>query len=79
MRESIAGILILLFIIGTVTICSVYGSRQKEADSKRSYDAAYEDGYLEACKDIAKGKPLSYELKELPGGERKWIKRGETK
>lgn len=35
-------------------------------------------GYIEACKDFYDGK-LKYELKELPGGEKQWIKKENSK
>lgn len=39
-----------------------------------TWNVRFEDGYKEACKDCAEGK-LKYELKEIPGGERLWVKK----
>lgn len=39
-----------------------------------SYNLGMREGYKQACKDCAEGR-LKYELKELPGGERLWVKK----
>ena len=39
-----------------------------------TYNLGMRAGYKQACKDCAEGK-LKYELKEMPGGERLWVKK----
>lgn len=59
-------IVMLAVILGVFLSCC---AKEKENDRM-----LYEQGYLQACKDCAEGK-LKYELKEVPGGERIWVKK----
>ena len=66
----------VLKVIGTITMLAVILGVFLSccAKEQKRDKMLYEQGYLQACKDCAEGK-LKYELKEVPGGERIWIKK----
>ena len=64
--KAVGAIVGLAVIFGFLLYCCI---SDKEHDK-----VIYEQGYLQACKDCADGKP-KYDLKEVPGGERIWVKR----
>ena len=62
-RDAVSALVVIVFIV--ILAMHLY-----------TWNIRFEDGYKQACKDCAEGR-LKYELKEMPGGERLWVKKGE--
>ena len=62
-----------IFVLGVIVGCAV-GIFSCFLGDLQMRGSLRDSGYLQACKDFYDGK-LKYELKELPGGEKQWIKK----
>ena len=66
-----------LFVLGAI-VGVIVGIFSSFLGDLRMSSSLRDSGYLQACKDFYDGT-LKYELKELPGGEKQWVKKESCK